>query len=68
MTSPTTRMPLLAVATDDPDARDLIEAELQHRYGDDYAIKICATSELADVLDEAAAAGDDVAVALASGK
>ena len=66
MTSPT-RMPLLVVATDDPDARDLIEAELQHRYGDDYAITICATSDLAAVLDEAAANGDEIAVALASG-
>ena len=67
MTSPT-RMPLLVVATDDPDARDLIEAELQRRYGDDYAITICATSDLAAVLDEAAANSDEIAVALASGK
>jgi len=61
-------MPLLVVATDDPDARDLIEAELQRRYGDDYAITICATSDLAAVLDEAAANSDEIAVALASGK
>ena len=67
MTSPA-RMPLLVVADDDPNARDLIEEELERRYGDDYAIRISDTDELAAVLDQAAANGDDVAVALASGK
>ena len=62
------RMPLLVVAVDDPTARDLIEQELQRRYGDDYAIAICRTERLAGVLDEAASNGDDVAVALASGE
>ena len=67
MTSPA-RMPLLVVAVDDPAARDLIEQELERRYGDDYAITICGTERLAGVLDEAASNGDDVAVALASGE
>ena len=67
MTSPA-RMPLLVVAVDDPAARDLIEQELQRRYGDDYAITICETERLEGVLDEAASNGDDVAVALASGE
>jgi thioredoxin reductase (NADPH) len=67
VTSPA-RMPLLVVADDDSDTRVLIEEELQRRYGDDYAIRVCRTAELAPVLDEAAANGDDVAVALASGK
>ena len=67
MTS-TARTPLLVVADDDPDTRGLIEEELRRRYGDDYAIRVSGTEELAAVLDEAAANGDDVAVALASGK
>jgi thioredoxin reductase (NADPH) len=67
MTSPAA-MPLLVVADDDPDTRDLIEQELQQRYGDDYTITVCGTPELAAVLDEAAGNGVDVAVALASGK
>ena len=67
MTSPA-RTPLLVVADDDPDERTLIEAELQRRYGEDYSIRLCSTPELAGVLDEAEANGDDIAVALASGK
>ena len=67
MTTPA-RTPLLVVADDDPDGRALIEQELQRRYGDDYAIRICAVAELAAVLDDAETEGNDVAVALASGK
>ncbi len=67
MTSPA-RTPLLVVADDDPQERGLIEEELRRRYGEDYAVRICGTPELAAVLDEADAAGDDIAVALASGK
>ena len=67
MTS-TARTPLLVVADDDPAGRGLIEEELGRRYGADYAIRICSSVELAGVLDEAAANGDDVALALASGK
>ena len=67
MTSPA-RTPLLVVADDDPDERGLIEAELERRYGADYAIRICTTGELEGVLDQAEADGDDVALALATGK
>ena len=67
MTSPP-RMPLLVVAADDPAERGLIEEELERRYGSDYTIRICTTAELEGVLDQAEANGDDVAVALASGK
>ncbi|MGH3071414.1 MAG: FAD-dependent oxidoreductase [Gaiellaceae bacterium] len=62
------RTPLVVVADDDPDARALIEEELGRRYGDDYAIRICATAELAQVLDEAESDGTAVAVALAAGQ
>ncbi|MEO5577387.1 MAG: adenylate/guanylate cyclase domain-containing protein [Gaiellaceae bacterium] len=62
------RTPLLVVADDDPAERGLIEEELQRRYGADYTVRICATAELAEVLDAAAADGDDVALALAAGK
>ncbi len=68
MTSPAARMPLLVVADDDPAGRGLIEEELGRRYGADYTVTICATAELERVLDAAAADGDDVALALASGK
>ena len=61
-------MPLLVVADDDPDGRALIEEELRRRYDADYAIRICSTTELARILDEVEAAGDEVAVALAGGK
>ena len=67
MTAPT-RTPLLVVADDDPDERGLIEEELERRYGSDYAIRICTTAELESVLDQAEADGDDVALALATGK
>jgi len=67
VTSPA-RPPLLVVADDDPDARGLMEEELQRRYGSDYAIRLCATAELEAVLDEAAADGEDIAIALAEGK
>jgi thioredoxin reductase (NADPH) len=67
VTSPA-RPPLLLVADDDPDARGLMEEELQRRYGSDYEIRLCATGELEAVLDEAAAHGDDIAIALAEGK
>src|SRR5829696_6193080 len=67
VTSPA-RPPLLVVADDDPDARGLIEEELQRRYGSDYEIRVCATAELEAALDEAAANGADVAIALAAGK
>ena len=67
MTSPA-RTPLLVVADDDPEERALIDAELRRRYGTDYAVQTCDTAELARILDAAEAAGDDVAVALASGK
>jgi thioredoxin reductase (NADPH) len=67
VTSPA-RPPLLVVADDDPDARGLIEEELQRRYGSDYEIRVCATTELEAALDEAAANGADVAIALAAGK
>ena len=67
MTS-TARTPLLVVADDDPTECGLVEQELQRRYGADYTVRICSTSELSTVLDEAEAAGDDIAVALASGK
>jgi thioredoxin reductase (NADPH) len=62
------RTPLLVVADDDPAERGLIEEELERRYGSDYAVRICTTAELEGVLDQAAANGDDVAVALATGK
>ena len=61
-------MPLLVVAADDPAERGLIEEELERRYGADYTLRICTTAELGGVLDQAEANGDDVAVALASGK
>ena len=67
MTSPA-RTPLLVVADDDTEQRGLIEAELLRRYGADYTIRICTTAELGVVLDEAEANGDDIALALASGK
>ena len=67
MTSPP-RKPLLVVADDDPAERGLIESELERRYGADYAIRICTTAELESVLDQAEADGDDVALALATGK
>jgi thioredoxin reductase (NADPH) len=66
VTSPA-RTPLLVVADDDPAERGLIEEELGRRYGADYTIRICTTAELASVLDEAEANGDDVALALAAG-
>ena len=67
MTSPP-RTPLLVVADDDLAERGLIESELERRYGADYAIRICTTAELESVLDQAEADGDDVALALATGK
>ena len=67
MTTPA-RTPLLVVADDDPAERGLIEEELGRRYGADYRIRICATAELESILDEAEANGDDVALALATGK
>ena len=67
MTTPA-RTPLLVVADDDPAERGLIEEELERRYGSDYALRICTTAELAGVLDQAEADGDDVALALATGK
>ena len=67
MTTPA-RTPLLVVADDDPAERGLIEEELERRYGSDYTLRICTTAELASVLDQAEADGDDVALALASGK
>ena len=67
MTSPA-RTPLLVVAADDPAERGLIEEELERRYGSDYTLRICTTAELEGVLDQAEANGDDIAVALASGK
>ena len=66
--TPSARTPLLVVADDDPDERALIEAELQRRYGADYQLRICTTAELGGVLDTAAAAGDEIALALASGE
>jgi thioredoxin reductase (NADPH) len=67
VTSPA-RTPLLVVADDDPDECALIEEELERRYGSDYTIRICTTTELEHVLDQAEADGDDVALALATGK
>ena len=67
MTAPT-RTPLLVVADDDPNERGLIEEELERRYGSDYAVRICTTAELESVLDQAETDGDDVALALATGK
>ena len=67
MTAPT-RTPLLVVADDDPNERGLIEEELERRYGSDYVVRICTTAELESVLDQAEADGDDVALALATGK
>ena len=67
MTTPA-RTPLLVVADDDPAARALIEDELGRRYGADYSIRTCTTAELTRVLDEVESNGDDVAVALATGK
>ncbi len=64
----TTRTPLLVVADDDTEERELIEAELLRRYGADYTVRICTTGELNRVLDDAEANGDDIALALASGK
>lgn len=62
------RTPLLVVADDDPDESGLIEEELRRRYGADYEVRVCTTAELAGVLVAAEAAGEDVAVALASGE
>ena len=67
MTTPA-RTPLLVVADDDPAECGLIREELERRYGSDYALRVCTTAELASVLDQAEADGDDVALALASGK
>ena len=67
MTAPT-RTPLLVVADDDPNERGLIAEELERRYGSDYAVRICTTAELESVLDQAETDGDDVALALATGK
>jgi len=67
VTSPP-RKPLLVVADDDLAERGLIESELARRYGADYTIQICTTAELESVLDQAEADGDDVALALATGK
>ena len=67
MTAPT-RTPLLVVADDDPNERGLIEEELERRYGSDYVVRICTTAELESVLDQAETDGDDVALALATGK
>jgi thioredoxin reductase (NADPH) len=55
------------VADDDPPARARVEEELGRRYGADYAVHGCATEEMTETLDNARAAGDDVAVVLASG-
>jgi thioredoxin reductase (NADPH) len=60
--------PLLVVADDDEEGRALILEELRRRYGDDYEIVACATSELAAVLDRAEEGGHEIAVALASDK
>jgi thioredoxin reductase (NADPH) len=60
--------PLLVVADDDEEGRALILEELERRYGDDYEIVACATSELAAVLDRAEADGREIAVALAADK
>ena len=54
MTSPD-RTPLLVVADDDPDERGLIAEELERRYGSDYVVRICTTTELESVLDQAEA-------------
>ncbi len=61
------RKPLLVVADDDPADRARIEAELVRRYGADYAVGGCGTTELKETLEHAQAAGDDVAVVLAAG-
>ena len=63
-----TRKPLLVVADDDPADRARIVDELSRRYGRDYAVGGCTTAELEKTLDEAEAAGDDVAVCLAAGE
>lgn len=66
--TPNDQKPLLVVADDDPDGRASIEQELGRRYGADYRVVGCAADELDDVLAEAHAAGDDVAVVLAAGE
>ena len=67
MTSPQ-RKPLLVVADDDPLARARVEDELVRRYGADYAVRGCATEEMTATLDRARAAGEDLAVVLATGE
>ena len=62
------RKPLLVVADDDATARARIEDELARRYGADYAVRGCATEEMTITLEQARAAGDDVAVVLSCGE
>jgi thioredoxin reductase (NADPH) len=61
------RKPLLVVADDDHAARARIEDELRRRYGADYAVRGCATEEMGATLEQARAAGEEVAVVLGSG-
>ncbi len=63
-----TRKPLLVVADDDPADRARVVDELSRRYSGDYAVGGCAIAELEKTLDEAEAAGDDIAVCLAAGE
>jgi thioredoxin reductase (NADPH) len=62
------RKPLLVVADDDAADRARVVDELSRRYSGDYTVGGCSIAELEMTLDEAQAAGDDVAVCLAAGE
>jgi len=64
----TAQKPLLVVADDDRAERVRVEAELERRYGADYAVQGCATAELKAVLERARQGGAVVAVVLAAGE
>jgi thioredoxin reductase (NADPH) len=66
--TPSAGKPLIVVADDDPAERGRVVDELGRRYSGDYAVGGCAIAELETRLDQAQAAGDDVAVCLAAGE
>jgi thioredoxin reductase (NADPH) len=67
VTSPA-RKPLLVVADADPAERGRVLDELGRRYAADYELRGCVNEELAALLEEARAAGGEVAVVLAAGE
>jgi thioredoxin reductase (NADPH) len=66
--TPPARKPLLVVADDDPAERSRVTAQLERRYGADYAVSGCTNDELLTILEEASRDGNDVAVVLAVGE